>query len=391
MQLLCLVQKVDPHCQVQFSSIALVIVIVCNLIKVTLMIIILWRFNHPTLVTIGDAISSFLERPDPYTRDLYLLSKHKVTTLWSRDKLESDHDSYRWRPRRMEKYLLPLIGSIVLLRQGLVAPGREVGADWNCLGSVNTEFLITLFRDIDSELTAILIANTPQAIVSFIYLTYNGIFTCMLAEREWAQYSVKRSALRVTVPRREQTSTYFLQVPYRFGVPLLSASALLHFFISQPIFVARVAVYKGGHPAQHSGIPSSSEIGKLAYVGNGDSGVWVGVGYSTSGILASIILGTCLILWVLGVGFFCKYPNQSPLGGTNSAVISAACHLMSEEGRRQEDGTGEEAAGKRLMWGVTSEPSQEKMGHCSFSPDEVSEVRTGCLYAGRRIPGESKD
>lgn len=136
-----------------------------------------------------------------------------------------------------------------------------------------------LFNNYSDELPSIiplvLIANSPQVIVSFLYIickckqtakitkkTYprpetkskltsfskldNGLFTCMLTEREWSQYSRKRAPLRVTIPYPGQRSTYFLQLPYLWSTPLLLGSALLHWFISQAIFLIRIAKYDHG-------------------------------------------------------------------------------------------------------------------------------------------------
>lgn len=54
--------------------------------------------------------------------------------------------------------------------------------------------------------SAVLLANLPQAIVSFLYLTYNGLFTCMLLCHEYSKYAMdsRRKPLRVTSPRGEQ-------------------------------------------------------------------------------------------------------------------------------------------------------------------------------------------
>src|SRR4051812_18450004 len=99
-----------------------------------------------------------------------------------------------------------------------------------------------------SVIPHILLANLPQAVVSFINLVYNWQFTAMLAQREWSNYAIKRAPLRVTTPSPSQRSTYFLQLPYAFSVPLLLAAVVLHWFISQSIFLVRITAYKDGKP-----------------------------------------------------------------------------------------------------------------------------------------------
>jgi hypothetical protein len=63
-----------------------------------------------------------------------------------------------------------------------------------------------------------LFANMPQAILSFLYLTYNGLFTCMLGSYEWSRFARFRRSLRVTAPVENQRSTYYLQLPYTYAI-----------------------------------------------------------------------------------------------------------------------------------------------------------------------------
>ena len=60
----CLSQKVEEHCKLQFSGAILVVVIVCNFCKMTIMGYIAWKRPSEPLVTVGDAIASFLDHPD---------------------------------------------------------------------------------------------------------------------------------------------------------------------------------------------------------------------------------------------------------------------------------------------------------------------------------------
>jgi hypothetical protein len=231
----------------------------------------------------------------------------------------------------------------------------------------------------ESIVPYVLMANLPQTIISFLYLTYNGLFTCMLAGREWALYSIKRAPLRVTIPRPGQRSTHFLQLPYTWGAPLLISSILLHWFISQSIFLIRIAVYKNGVP-----ISASTEFTTLKYEtydSYSQSGhVFTGVGYSDVGLITSICWGTGLVIISLLVAGIYTYPKGIPIGGTNSAVISAACHLRNEtDGEEQGE---EEVTEKPLMWGVTIPGEMDKPGHCCFTDKDVQAPRAGYLYAG---------
>lgn len=84
----------------------------------------------------------------------------------------------------------------------------------------------------------ILIANVPQLIFSILYFIANSVWTSMALVAEWNSYSVHRKGLRVsTFLRGHQRSTYFLSLPYRYALPLISCSGLLHWLISQSLYV----------------------------------------------------------------------------------------------------------------------------------------------------------
>jgi hypothetical protein len=93
----CLSEILPEKCQVQFSQTILYIVIVCNVIKVAIMVFILWQLNDETIVTIGDAIKSFLQRPDPTTQDCCLMSKDSVSKIWISQ--ESRHGQ-KFKPKK---------------------------------------------------------------------------------------------------------------------------------------------------------------------------------------------------------------------------------------------------------------------------------------------------
>jgi len=64
----------------------------------------------------------------------------------------------------------------------------------------------------------------------------------MMTNKEYTSYATKRKGLRVSnkVDDTAQRGTYYLQVPYRYGIPLLILSILLHFFTSQAFFTFQI-------------------------------------------------------------------------------------------------------------------------------------------------------
>ena len=203
-------------------------------------------------------------------------------------------------------------------------------------------------------LLTVLVANSPQVVLSFLSLNYNGVFTCMLVAKEWHTYAKERKPLRVTRPTGLQRSTYRLQIPYRYGIPLLILSGVLHWLVSLTLFLARVNTY-----------------GSDGYKIDDDS--FASVGYSPIGMITVILLSG-LILFFLNLIGFRKYPDGLPLAGTCSAAISAACH------RPQDD---LDAALKPVMWGAVKH--DDDVGHCCFTSQDVTAPIEWQRYAGSSI------
>ena len=71
----CWSERSEERCRVQFSLPILIVVIVCNAIKFSCMAWLLWRRDSEPLITIGDAIASFLNREDVKTRSICLATQ----------------------------------------------------------------------------------------------------------------------------------------------------------------------------------------------------------------------------------------------------------------------------------------------------------------------------
>ena len=143
-------------------------------------------------------------------------------------------------------------------------------------------------------------------------------------------------------------SSYWLQLPYWYSVPLIVASALLHWLISQSIFLARISVFD--------------------YLGQAtEGGDFSEVGYSCTPILCAILLGTMMLLVALGSGCR-KLASHIPLASSCSVAISAACH------RPQWD---EDAAFLPVQWGEVYGEGDHEVGHCCFTSEAVKELTPG--------------
>ena len=197
----------------------------------------------------------------------------------------------------------------------------------------------------------VLLANLPQLLLSFLYLTYNGLFTCMLLGQEWNRYGHHRKPLRVSWPKQGQRSTYWLQLPYTYGLPLMVFSGVLHWLVSQSIFLARVAVFDS------LGVKDDEYSMSTC-------------GYSNIAIVTVILVGTIALIFGNANGFR-KYSGRMPLVGSNSAAISAACHAPNGDNH---------ASVSPIMWGAVE--TSEEVGHCCFTSFDVIPLESGKLYAG---------
>ena len=202
-------------------------------------------------------------------------------------------------------------------------------------------------------LSNVLVANLPQLILSIAYFTYNGLFTSMLAGLEWSQMAWQKKSLRVSQnPQGEQRSSYFLQLPYRYAIPLMGFSAVMHWLISQSIFLIAVEGYDPqGNPMMDEW---DLEIEGEHYT----------CGWSPLAVLLVMCGGVFMIAGAIGMGWR-KYQPGMPLRGTNSAVLAAACHVAGGEGNIE---------CKKLKWGVVS------TGHCAFSSGEPDFPQEGVAY-----------
>lgn len=182
-----------------------------------------------------------------------------------------------------------------------------------------------------------LVANLPQVILSFAYLIYNSLFTSMLATYEWSQMAWQRKGLRVSHnPQGAQRSTYFLQLPYRYAIPLLIGSGTMHWLVSQSLFLVTVMRF------DESGEPLG---------GSASSATRYSCGWSPVAVLCTVIGTVVMMAAGLLIGRCFHLRPGMPLNGTCTAVVAAACHADLTE---MSDGI---MATEKLKWGVVTGPS----------------------------------
>lgn len=180
-----------------------------------------------------------------------------------------------------------------------------------------------------------LFANGLQLLMTCCWYLSNSLFTSMMISHHWGKFITRYQSLRVSVPKGKQKSSYFLSLPYRYSVPLLICSTLIHSLLSQSVFVVQTrGVFYTGSELEFDRAPSL------------DASV---VGFSGIGLILSLILVGILI-----IGLFCfglrHFPTterhrkpkngadrevgiiRMPLTSTCSAAISASCHQKTRNG-----------------------------------------------------------
>ena len=146
-------------------------------------------------------------------------------------------------------------------------------------------------------------------------------------------------------------------------MPLITTSGLLHWLVSQSVFLAVVTQW--------------DELGVLK-----KPFAVITCGFSPFAMIFVIVAGAIIVAGVVILSLR-RFDGEIPLVGSCSAAISAACHGASWE--EDEFSTGP------LQWGVVAGVGTENdVGHCSFSSGPVEKPVSGVAYAGSMLSGGCK-
>lgn len=203
----------------------------------------------------------------------------------------------------------------------------------------------------------VLFVNTPQLILSFAYLCFNTIFTVMVSAHEFTKFASVRKALRVSKPRGQQRTTFWLQLPYRYIVPVLTTMAVLHWAVSRSIFLVDLKAYN----VVGSGLEAKQ-------------GTFSSSGYSPMAITVSVGIGTVMATSIIALSR-CRLNAGIPSVGSNSLAISAASYLAPSE--------REDAVLLPLMYGFihTAERDENGKRRVGFSCERVCPLVDDEMYS----------
>ncbi|KAE8381623.1 hypothetical protein BDV26DRAFT_301230 [Aspergillus bertholletiae] len=363
----CLAEKIAGKCKLEYSLPLAIIVIVFNVVKAIIICAVALTMRDLPILTTGDAVASFLKTPETRNRDHCLMSKALVKNPTS-TALPYNAKPQRWATAvSLVRWTICIICFIIAIAIciGLLCFGlsqvANKGQIWSGLGITNTETLISGNAWPPSLLTNTIIANTPQVIFSVLYFACNGVFTAMTLAAEWSNYAVHRKGLRVSsTPRGAQRTTYFLSLPYVYAIPLLVFSTVLHWLISQSLFLVNVESY-------------NTELQRFRLFD------FATCGYSPVAIVSAVAVGACMLFGLVGLGLR-RFGSGMPVAGSCSRAIAAACHHMVEGDEEIVSGIAVETL--PLQWGVVYDGAQNGfvVGHCAFSNEKVETPTDGGLY-----------
>ncbi|KAJ5367206.1 hypothetical protein N7541_001147, partial [Penicillium brevicompactum] len=400
----CYSRTVDVSCELSCSLPIGLAVLTCIGLKLLCIIIAALDCRQEIILTVGDTIASFLGRSDPYTLNNCLMTRsnkghpRSVPTAFRNDypwvsvfsqavpfrqghipppqpkRIHSARQRWYYAlPERLFRFLLLFKVSIMVLAVlAFVLPNYISGVDVNEGGMSSSEQRInSIYHSKVSLLNGgfiatVLCVNTPQAVISTIYSVYNNTLTRLLLASEYNKYAVEKRPLRVSFPTGKQRSTYWLSIPYRYTIPLLTLFTLAHWLSSQAFSLVQI-------------IP-------ITIHGEHDrSRVMVGVANSSLGmkLMAIPVLVALVAIFVL---MFRKFQSAAmPIAMNCSAAISAACHPPVGDTN---------AAEKPVVWGEVEvnvaslstalgpgvEDFQTECRHCSFTSQGVKEPDPRILY-----------
>ena len=329
--------------------------------------------NERSLCTVGDAIRSFLEIPDPYTKELGPVSSqqlkelgrckiHNTKPVWNKPNEVKWHQKSKRFLRALPwthwlyPYLVALIFlfvSVALLAKGIgfihsLGFYTTVAQMWHLGWGKPIAGVYIAMNSHQGWLKCVLLANVCQQVISLLYMLFNRLLTSICLTKEWAQFAQRRKPLRVTHPIDSQRSSYFISLPWRYGAPFMASFAVLHFLVSQAIFLSyQVCYFPTNSDDESPVIDAPCSAPETAF--------------SPLAALIAILWGVAILSAFLMIALK-KAPADMPLVGSCSAAISANCQ------RPNEDSQG---FSSHVQWGTIVPPGDggegSRLGWCSFT------------------------
>ncbi|KAH7193009.1 uncharacterized protein B0J16DRAFT_69169 [Fusarium flagelliforme] len=323
----------------------------------------LTRQSFNPLVTLGDALTSFLADPDYSTQDSCLMTKGEVKKgQWG------EREGKYWYSQSSCWYNIPSPGRWTIwvltwiMPVGLAAAALALGAMENPKQAFSTFGKAAVVYELPSGMSRsglAIVAALPQLLLGLLYLSSNALLTLFFLSHEFSQFSSQLLPFRVSSgqPLGAQTTSLYLTLPRPVSWMLFFLITAMAYLLSQGILLVSV---------------------------DSSQGSTTGIGFSPLPLLLLLVL---LVVLASGVAVLSLRkvdprgaveggaPAGNPLtlvGGTCSAVLSARCHRVPREG-------GVETL--EVRWGVVREGVGMNAGHATFSGRPVGDIMVGRAYA----------
>ncbi|KAI3326294.1 hypothetical protein HD806DRAFT_442472 [Xylariaceae sp. AK1471] len=359
-------QSAPNECAVSVSSSMLVIAALLNFVLVISMAVILTRSSFDPIVTLGDAIRSFLRAPDNTTTNASLISKADLQQgRWGLNETKQCvPGSHYWlQAPSLTRWTLTILSWVVV--------GAPTAAALALMARATREGIATPFGTATPETTfsfptpititqLALIAALPQLLLGILYLSTNALLTTYFLSHELSLFALEPRSLRVSSnPTGTQTASLYLSLPRPVSWLLLAIFTALGFVLSEAVFPIISS------SSQQQSVPAPR------------------IAFNAQALLILFALLAILLFSILALGFR-RTPAMAlgngeakgnPLalsGGSCSALISARCHPLR--------GEGEFWLGP-VMWGVVEESTEMRPGRCAFSGNAIGALEVGRPYA----------
>ncbi|KAI0965610.1 hypothetical protein F4678DRAFT_451957 [Xylaria arbuscula] len=204
----CLARPIQDACHIGLSPILLLCVLLCLISKTAVAILVtrvVGNRKQKPLITLGDCIESFIENADFRSTDYATAS---ITNLRQFFLLSGPRPWQGIRSRRvMSVPRTVLVTSSLLfataisicayLLSGLLSTDQTFKGSF--LASSNNPGID--YIGVETFLSNVVVANSPQVLLSLCYLAFNNLFTYFCVAIEWEAFSKTALSLRVTDPK----------------------------------------------------------------------------------------------------------------------------------------------------------------------------------------------
>ncbi|OAL05186.1 hypothetical protein IQ06DRAFT_361376 [Phaeosphaeriaceae sp. SRC1lsM3a] len=203
----CLSQPTGQKCTLKFSVHLAIIVIIFNIVKALTVLAGIFELQNDPMLTVGDAVASFLQTPDSSSKHMCLVSQaeiHHAKQQWPelRQARAYTKKRFTWassiKKSKRVMVWLSLSSAIVVLSSLFIWGYAAIGTQKNISNVLRIGLQSNDPRTIIQSGTAatglagvfqnVFVANSPQVIISLVYFTYNGAITSMLLAHEWSGF-----------------------------------------------------------------------------------------------------------------------------------------------------------------------------------------------------------